>query len=305
MALRYELIRISELGETTPVLTHEAHFPFKLQNIFVPSQPKKNFTTDISGKLILLGTGTSVGVPAIGCGCPVCQSDHPRNQRTRASAILGLPAGNLLIDTSPDLRQQLLREKIGIVHSVIYTHEHSDHVMGFDDLRLFQFYLGHAVPVYCTQVVESRLKTAFDYAFTDGPQTHKGAAPSVDIRLIDSKPIDILGTQVTPIPLKHGPRFDVFGFRVGNVAYCTDVSEIPDSSWPLLEGLDTLVLDALRHEPHVTHLTIEQAVEVAQKLGVRQTYFTHCACRVDYEKVNEELPEGIQVGYDGLEIELT
>ena len=127
--------------------------------------------------MILLGTGTSVGVPAMGCRCEVCTSDDPKNNRTRCSVILGLPQGNLLIDTSPDLRTQLLREKIGIVHSVAYTHEHSDHVMGFDDLRLFQFYLGHPVPIYSTQVVKARLEKAFDYAFDDGPKTHAGAAP--------------------------------------------------------------------------------------------------------------------------------
>ena len=255
--------------------------------------------------MILLGTGTSVGVPAIGCGCDVCQGGHPRNQRTRASAILGLPDGNLLIDTSPDLRLQLLREKIGIAHSVIYTHEHTDHVMGFDDLRLFQFYLGRAVPVYCNKQVERRLKSAFDYAFQDAEHTHVGAAPAVDLISIDTQPIEILGATVIPIPLKHGPKFDVLGFRVGNVAYCTDVSEIPESSWSLLEGLDTLVLDALRDEPHVTHFSIDQAVEVAQKLQVKQTYFTHCACRLDYEKVNPTLPSGINVGNDGLRIDLT
>ena len=254
--------------------------------------------------MILLGTGTSVGVPALGCSCQVCQSDHPRNNRTRCSAILGLPEGNLLIDTSPDLRSQLLREKIGIVHAVVYTHEHSDHVMGFDDLRLFQFYLGTAVPVYCNSYVEKRLKTAFAYSFSDQEVTHVGATPKVDIRLIDQQPFEILGARVTPIPLKHGPKFDVLGFRVGNVAYCTDVSEIPNDSMKLLQGLDTLVLDALRPDAHVTHFNIEQAVEVAQKLGVGQTYFTHCSCRVDYESVNAELPTGIELGYDGLRIKL-
>jgi phosphoribosyl 1,2-cyclic phosphate phosphodiesterase len=262
-------------------------------------------TTDISGKMILLGTGTSVGVPAIGCGCDVCLGGLPRNQRTRASAILGLPEGNLLIDTSPDLRFQLLRENIGIVHAVIFTHEHTDHLMGFDDLRLFQFYLGHAVPIYCNQQVESRLRKAFEYAFNNGPQTHQGAAPAVEMISIDSQPIEILGSTVTPIPLKHGPMFDVLGFRVGNVAYCTDVSEIPDASWPLLQGLDTLVLDALRPEPHVTHLSIDQAIDVAQRLGAKQTYFTHCACKLDYEKVNPNLPSGIEVGYDGLQFDLS
>lgn len=255
--------------------------------------------------MILLGTGTSVGVPAIGCGCDVCRGGKPKNQRTRASAILGLPEGNLLIDTSPDLRTQLLREGIGIVHSVIYTHEHTDHLMGFDDLRLFQFYLGGAVPIYCNQFVRKRLIQAFDYAFNGGPGTHKGATPAVALHDITTDPVSILGEQIVPIPLKHGPKFDVLGFRVGNVAYCTDVSEIPESSWELLQGLDTLVLDALRYEPHVTHFSIDQAVEVSQKLGAKQTYFTHCACRVDYDEVNAKLPDNIEVGYDGLEILLT
>ncbi len=266
---------------------------------------KQPLTTDITGKMILLGTGTSVGVPAIGCRCPVCQSKDPRNNRTRASAILGLPDGNLLIDTSPDLRLQLLREKIGIAHAVIFTHEHSDHIVGFDDLRLFQFYLGHAVPVYCNVVVEKRLKTAFDYVFDDADKTHIGATPAIDLIRISHEPISILGVTVTPIPLKHGPNFDVLGFRIGNVAYCTDVSEIPAGSWELLQGLDTLVLDALRPDPHVTHLSIDQAVEIAKKLRAKQTYFTHCACSIDYHKVNQTLPTGIEVGYDGLSFELT
>lgn len=255
--------------------------------------------------MILLGTGTSVGVPALGCQCAVCQSGDPRNMRTRASAILGLPEGNLLIDTSPDLRQQLLREGIGIVHAVIYTHEHSDHVMGFDDLRLFQFYLGHAVPVYCNEQVEKRLRAAFDYAFSDDPPTHVGAVPSVELIRISHQPVTILGANVTPIPLQHGPNFEVLGFRVGNVAYCTDVSEIPESSWHLLEGLDTLVLDALRPEPHVTHLNVEQAVDIARRLAAKQTYFTHCSCRLDYRQINPTLPAGMEVGYDGLRIRLT
>lgn len=266
---------------------------------------KQPLTTNITGKLILLGTGTSVGVPAIGCRCDTCTSDHPRNQRTRASAILGLPEGNLLIDTSPDLRTQLIREEIGIAHAVIYTHEHSDHVMGFDDLRLFQFYLGHPVPIYCSEIVEQRLRKAFDYAFEDRVQTHRGAVPSVDLHRLTHEPVELLGAKVIPIPLKHGPRFEVLGFRVGNVAYCTDVSEIPDTSWPLLEGVETLVLDALRPQPHPTHFTIDQAIEVARKLNVKQTYFTHCACSLNYETVQPTLPAGVDVGYDGLTIELT
>lgn len=265
---------------------------------------KKPVTTDITGKLILLGTGTSVGVPAIGCGCDTCQSENPRNKRTRSSAIFGLPEGNLLVDTSPDLYQQLIREKIGIVHSVIYTHEHSDHVMGFDDLRLFQFYLGHPVPVYCNENVAKRLKQAFSYAFAERISTHAGSAPAVDMHQIDTDPIELLGSNIIPIPLKHGPHFDVLGFRVGNVSYCTDVNSIPESSFALLEGTEVLVLDALRAEPHATHFSIDQAIEVARRIGAKKTWFTHCACKVNYEVVNPTLPEGIEIAYDGLQIDL-
>ena len=255
--------------------------------------------------MILLGTGTSVGVPALGCGCAVCRSREPRNQRTRCSAILGLPQGNLLIDTSPDLRSQLLREQIGIVHSVLYTHEHADHVAGFDDLRLFQFYLGHPVPIFCNLTVEKRLRQAFDYAFANTEQTHAGAVPSVDIHTISDEPFEVLGSRVTPIPLKHGPRFDVLGFRIGKVAYCTDVKTIPEASWPLLENLDTLILDALRPRQHPTHLNLEEAIEVAQKLNPGMTYFTHCSCDVDYHATNQSLPDRIEIAFDGLRIPLT
>lgn len=265
---------------------------------------KDPLTSDITGKFILLGTGTSVGVPALGCGCSVCTSSHPRNNRTRCSAIVGLPQGNLLIDTSPDLRHQLLREKIGIVHAVAYTHEHSDHIMGFDDLRLFQFYLGHAVPVYCNEKVEARLRTAFDYAFSEIAATHVGATPSVDLHRINTAPFDVLGATVVPIPFKHGPRFDVLGFRIGNIAYCTDVSEVPDESWQLLEGVETLIIDALRPDPHTTHFSIDQAIEVSKQIGATNTYLTHCACQVDYEETNANTPDGIEVAYDGLVIPL-
>ena len=266
---------------------------------------KQPLTTDISGQMILLGTGTSVGVPALGCGCAVCRSQEPRNQRTRCSAILGLPQGNLLIDTSPDMRSQLLREGVGIVNAVAYTHEHADHVAGFDDLRLFQFYLGHPVPVFCNANVETRLRQAFDYAFDNAEQTHAGAVPAVDIHSISDEPFEVLGTTLIPIPLKHGPRFDVLGFRIGNVAYCTDVKSIPESSWKLLENLDTLVLDALRPREHPTHLNISEATEIIKALNVKQAFLTHCSCDVDYKSINSSLPEGIEVGFDGLRIQLT
>ncbi len=254
--------------------------------------------------MIVLGCGTSVGVPAIGCHCPVCTGGHPRNQRSRCSVILGLPEGNLLIDTSPDLRSQLNREGIGIVDAVAYTHEHSDHVMGFDDLRLMQFYLGHAVPAWCNAVVKQRIREAFSYAFADDEPTHAGAVPAVDLLDIDG-PFEVLGATVIPVPLNHGPKFDVLGFRIGNVAYCTDVKLIPPSSKALLQGLDVLILSALRPTPHPTHMNFEEAMAASRELQAQQTFFTHCSCDVDYERTMHELPAGFAVAYDGLRIPLT
>jgi len=259
----------------------------------------------IRGEMILLGTGTSVGVPMIGCDCPVCRSTNPRNKRTRCSAIFGLEGGNLLIDTPPDLHAQLIREDIGVVHAVAYTHEHADHLFGMDDLRLFQFYLGHPVPVYCEEVVERRIRICFDYAFTGMTQTHAGAVPAINFHRIDLAPFQVLGQTVVPVRMKHGPRFDVLGFRIGNVAYCTDTNEIPAESLRLLDGLDVLVLDALRPTPHVTHFSLEEAVETARLLGAKRTFFTHISCRMDHDATNAKLPPNMQLGYDGLRVALS
>jgi len=262
-------------------------------------------TIDFRGELILLGTGTSVGVPSIGCGCDVCASTDPHNKRTRCSAIVGLPEGNLLIDTSPDLRFQLLREGIGIVHSVIYTHEHADHIFGLDDLRLFQFYLGHALPLYCEETVEHRLRKSFDYAFSDRKQTHAGAVPNLTFERISTATFELLGATIQPVRLLHGPRFQVLGFRIGNVAYCTDTNEIPKESRQLLQGLDVLVLDALRRRPHATHFSLQEAVEVARLLQPKRTLFTHVSHDLDYATTNASLPPGMELAFDGQRIPLT
>ena len=267
--------------------------------------PREVLTTDIRGQFILLGTGTSVVVPSIGCPCEVCTSTDPRDKRTRCAALLGLPHGNLLIDTPPDLRQQLLREHVGIVHSVLFTHEHADHIFGLDDLRLFPFYLGHPVPLYCEATVEARIRQSFDYAFADREPTHTGAAPQLDFQRINTDPFDLLGARVTPIRLTHGPRFDVLGFRIGNVAYCTDTNGIPPASMALLEGLDVLVLDALRHRPHVTHFSLSEAIAIAQILKPKRTIFTHIAHELGHEATNLALPAGMELGYDGLRLPLT
>lgn len=254
--------------------------------------------------MVILGTGTSVGVPAVGCSCRVCHSGNPRNQRLRCSVIAGLPEGNLLIDTTPDLRTQLLREQIGLVHAVAYTHEHADHVMGLDDLRLMQFYLGHPVPIYCTSQVEDRIRKSFDYAFSDLEETHAGATPKLEFLRIDTSPFEVLGAVVTPLRLQHGPRLHVLGFRIGNVAYCTDTNHVPEETIDRLRGLDVLILDALRYRPHATHFGLQEAVQVAQRIGAGQTYFTHICHDMEHEATNATLPEGMQLAHDGLRLSL-
>ena len=269
-----------------------------------PLVNKSPVTTDIRGQLVVLGAGTSVGVPVVGCGCAVCQGGDPRNQRTRCAVVMGLPDGNLLIDTPPDLRTQLLREQIGIIHSVLYTHGHADHIFGLDELRLQQFYLGHPVPLYCEPVVEDRIRRSFDYAFDDPGTRHAGAIPQLEMHSISTDPFEVLGSRVTPIRLQHGPRFEALGFRVGDVAYCTDANAIPAESWSRLEGLDVFILDALRVRPHATHFSLDEAVAVAERVGAAQTYFTHMNHEVDHHATNDQLPASMELAYDGLRINL-
>lgn len=259
--------------------------------------------------MIVLGTGTSVGVPAIGCGCGVCTSANPKNNRTRCSVILGLPEGNLLIDTSPDMRQQLLRERIGLVHAVAYTHEHADHLFGLDDLRLMQFYVGGPLPIYCEEQVEQRIKKSFDYAFNPPPNMHQGGVPKVLFHRIGPMnggwpPFEVLGAKITAVRQQHGPNFQTLGFRIGDVAYCTDVNHMPEESKEHLQGLDTLILDALRPDGHATHFNLSEAVALAEELRPRRTYFTHMAHSLEHEATNASLPEGMELAYDGLRVML-
>jgi phosphoribosyl 1,2-cyclic phosphate phosphodiesterase len=255
--------------------------------------------------LVFLGTGTSVGVPVIGCDCATCTSPNPRNRRMRCAVVLGLPEGHLLIDTPPDLRSQLLREGIGMIHAVLFTHGHADHIFGLDDVRMFSHYLGRRVPLYCEPQVEARIRKSFDYAFEPWAEmVHAGGVPLVEFRRIDMSPFELLGAKVTPIRLEHG-QGQVLGFRVGNVAYCTDTNHIPPESWPLLQGLDVLILDALRHRPHPTHFSLAEAVAVAKELAPRRTLFTHIAHELEHEAVMAGLPAGMELAYDGLRVALT
>lgn len=270
-----------------------------------PPVPKPSVSRDIAGQLVFLGTGTSVGVPAVGCGCDTCTSSDPRNRRTRCGLALGLPQGNLLIDTPTDLRAQLLRERIGIAHAVLYTHEHADHIFGLDDLRLFPLYLGHSLPLYCSPAVEARIRRSFDYAFNPPPNLHRGGAPDLALHRVTTEPFELLGARVVPLRLMHGPNFEVLGFRFGNVAYCTDTNGIPPESMALLKGLDVLIVDALRFRPHATHFSLDEAIEVARQLQPRRTLFTHMSHDVEHAATSAQLPAGMELAYDGLSLPLT
>lgn len=260
--------------------------------------------TDVAGHVLFLGSGTSVGVPAIGCTCEVCRSDNPKNHRTRCGLVVGLPEGNLLIDTPPDLRLQLLRENIGRIHATLFTHEHADHLFGLDDLRLFPFYNNAPMPIYCEPHVEARIRKSFDYAFHTDEETHEGSRPKLEILPIGLSAFTVLGANVIPIRLEHG-RFQVLGFRFGNLAYCTDTNGIPEESKSRLEGLDVLILDALRRRPHPTHFTLDEAIELARELKPKRTIFTHICHELEHEATNTSLPPGMELAYDGMRVELS
>ena len=248
-----------------------------------------------------LGTGTSMGVPMLGCDCHVCTSANPKNHRFRCSVLIETPTGNILIDTTPELRLQLLRTNTKLIHAVLYTHYHVDHLFGLDDLRIFGHRLDRDVPLYCEEDVERMLRTAFSYAF-GGPQVnaHHFAVPRLRFERIGPEPFELLGETVRPIRLWHG-QLPVLGFRIGNVAYCTDVSHIPDGSWELLEGLDVLVIDALRPDrPHPSHFGVPQALEAIRRVKPRMAYFTHMAHTMEYEELMRTLPPGVEPAYDGL-----
>lgn len=256
-------------------------------------------------RFIVLGSGTSVGVPMIGCDCDVCGSEDPRNKRTRSSVLVELPQGNLLIDTSPEMRLQLLREKVKVVHAIAYTHYHADHLFGLDDARLFPKYTRAPVPIFCEAETEEAIRRCFDYAFDRHSEVVPfGGLPKMLFeRIGPGRSFEVLGQSVTPIRLDHG-RFRVLGFRFGDLAYCTDVSRIPDESRPLLEGLDTLVLDALRREPHPTHFSLDQALAEIRRIRPRQAYLTHLSHSLDHAETEKRLPENVRLAYDGLALPL-
>jgi len=244
-----------------------------------------------------LGTGTSTGVPVVGCRCPVCLSDDPRNQRLRQSVLIERGSSAFLIDTTPDLRLQLLRHPIPRLDFILYTHSHADHLMGLDDVRPFNFRQREPIHAFASAATAKAVRRAFSYIWSDSQVG--GGKPQIDLHEVDG-PFTHQGIDIVPIPVRHGD-WTIFGYRIGGFAYITDTNGIPDASLPLLRDLDVLALDGLRPtRPHPTHFTIEEAAESAGRIGARTTYLIHLAHEVDHASVDATLPPNVRLAWDGM-----
>jgi len=274
--------------------------------------------------LLFLGSGTSAGVPMIGCDCAVCRSDDVRDKRSRASVLVsydalraeaqakGERAGsggvnrNILIDTPPELRLQMTGHRINRVDAVLYTHAHADHIFGIDDLRRFNVVMNAPVNIYAEPPVLAQFRQMFRYIFEPMTNTNPSFVPELITHPIEpGQSMELFGATWTPLRLMHG-KLPVVGFRVdhngSSIAYCTDVSTIPDETWPLLTNLDVLVIDGLRYRPHPTHFTIDQALEVIARVKPGQAFLTHLAHDVRHAEVEPRLPAGVRLAHDGLRV---
>ena len=254
-------------------------------------------------RVTFLGTGTSQGIPMIGCTCAVCQSPAPEDKRFRASIVVTHDDGvQVLVDTTPDLRSQALASQLTRVDAVVYTHSHADHIFGLDELRRFiALRGGGTMDVYGDGHTVADLTRTFGYAFSSPPELG-GGVPRLVSTIVDG-PFAIGGTTWTPIPILHGRR-TIFGYRIGTFAYLTDCSHVPEEAFAQLKGLDLLVIDALRERPHPTHLSLPEAVEAARRTGARRTLFTHMCHDLGHAETNARLPEGMALAYDGLSVHL-
>jgi phosphoribosyl 1,2-cyclic phosphate phosphodiesterase len=249
--------------------------------------------------ITVLGSGTSVGVPTIGCHCDVCTSTDPRDNRLRPSILIGYEGRNVLVDTTPDFRAQALRAKIEHVDAIVFTHSHADHVMGLDDVRPFNFRQKGRIPIYASQPTMDSIRRCFQYVFEDVERQTN--VPKLETHVLNGAPFELFGLEFRPIPILHGPQ-TIYGFRFGGGAYLTDHSEIPESSMDQLHGLDVLFLDALRHKPHPTHSTVERSMKTVERLTPRRAFFTHISHDLPHARTESQLPPNIRLAYDGLEI---
>jgi phosphoribosyl 1,2-cyclic phosphate phosphodiesterase len=264
-------------------------------------------------RVTVLGSGTSHGVPAIGCDCAVCHSTDPRDHRMRPSILIEIRSGpqeppafsaavrSILVDTSTDLRMQALTYDVRRVDAILFTHSHADHVFGLDDVRRYNQIQKTAIPCYADAETVDSLRRMFAYVF-EPPRQQGGGIPQLTLFRI-AGPWMLGGVEIVPVPLFHG-RLPVLGFRIGSFAYLTDCNRIPDESWPLLQGVRTVIIDALRHRPHSTHFSVGEAVDVVARLGAERAYFTHICHDLPHAETCAQLPAGVELAYDGLVLDI-
>ncbi len=252
-------------------------------------------------EIVILGSGTSTGLPVLGCKCPVCNSAEPKDRRMRVSVAVKSRGKTILIDTSPDLREQALREKLFHVDAILFTHAHADHANGIDDTRLFNLNNGFKpIPAFASPETAEALVGRFGYAFG---LSHYPGAPKLTMTPVQGS-FEAAGLAVEAIEVPHGPAGMTLAFRIGNFAYITDCNDVPEGARARLQGLDALVLDALRKEPHPTHLHFARAIELVGLIGPKRTYFTHLSHDIGHVRDGADLPEGVELAYDGLQIQI-
>lgn len=251
-------------------------------------------------RLTFLGTGTSQGVPMIGCGCEVCRSADPRDKRLRSSVLVEHEGLKILVDAGPDFRQQMLTAGVSHLDAILLTHNHKDHTGGLDDIRAFNYLEKKATQIYCEKYVEDSLRKEYSYAFDENRYP---GAPEWNVNIIDERPFSINGVEIIPIRGKHF-RLPVLGFRFGSIAYCTDMNHIPEEEFAKLEGLDHFIINCVRRGRHISHFSLEGALKVAGRVGAKHTWLTHLSHQLPvYEELASELPADVRPAYDGLTIE--
>lgn len=253
-------------------------------------------------KITILGSGTSQGVPVIGCNCDVCKSTDMRDKRLRTSILIQTEQTTICVDAGPDFRQQMLRENVQHLDAILITHHHKDHIGGLDDVRSFNFLQNISMPIYAAPVAQEEIKREYSYAFVDKSQLYPGAPTYNLIDIKDHKPIVINELTIEPIPLTHLHML-CYAFRIGNFAYVTDFNTMSDESFERLKGVEYLIIEALRHEKHYSHISLPEAIEIAQRLNVKKAWFTHVSHSMGRAvDVNKTLPQNMMLAYDGLQI---